>query len=940
MLFKKLLSIGLTAVLSVAYLPTVDQPTQIKTANDLIAHAVDLDENVENENTKTYTCQGCGKQLTEDEVCITQLGMTLCSSCRVKGMGGTLPPSAHYKQNAYFTDTVKAIDNNSITFTQNGKYYFSYAFEELEDIKKGDIIEINFDYEFNAFKKIYQINSVVSQNSTPTLPVTSTTTKLPDGSTTTTTTKSNVVINDPNNQRRGVAGAFDHADDKYLYFVNNEGYEYDPEIASFVKSLVKGNIINVTLSDDNIVINIEIISSGTTTTLYNYTTTTTTTASYWEEYHINITSKPTKTTYAIGEELDFTGGLAYGYYENSDGMHADVFSQPFTSSFYTIDDSGFDNTKPGTYKIYIKYGTAYDSYPVTVYDTNITTTTTTTVETTTVITTHSEDYPVVIKGTFDHIDGKKLYLNNSGNSKYTLERDDDVNKFSNLKKGDEITIKGVFTYITGNYFRKVNEVIIEPTTTPTTTTPITTTTYTISTTSRAPEIWYYGTGVDHFEKVVTYPTKTVYSQDEELDFDGLVIKAFHSANRYSSWGQHIEFRTDYVWNVYNIDSEYITIRSLDGETSIKGNDLSKLEGGKAYIVKIRENGYTFKCNTDSGTKTVYDGGFSFKIYVNETNSSDKFIQLDNAKVESFSYGLDAKGFKIKGMDAMSIDMDAITTVPYSFEEDIRKGDIISGAIYVDTTRNYVYFGDVKINKYGGKGGDANGDSSMDMADVVLIMQSLANPNKYGLNGSDPHHITKRGSALSDMDNNGITPNDALKIQRILLGLDPMPVSENNDDEQPDITTATTIPTTTTTTTTTTETTTTVITTTDGPITHPTYVFKEVVSYPTKTVYKQGEKFDLDGLKFIGTAKKGNDELTYTGKSGIPACYETTPTQITFTDENGNVYSLGEKKIKSFDAFKTIPSGKYTVHITGDAGSYYSYNLCHDLDITYNITITP
>ena len=931
MLFKKLLSIGLTAVLSVAYLPTVDQPTQIKTANDLIAHAVDLNENIENENKKTYTCQGCGKQLTEDEVCFTQLGMTLCSSCRVKGMGGTLPPSAHYKQNAYFTDTVKAIDNNSITFTQNGKYYFSSSFNELKDVKKGDNIEINFDYEFNAFKKIYQINSVVQKDTTPTQPVVSTSTTLPDGSTTTTTTKSNVVINDPDNQRRGVAGAFDHADDKYLYFVNNEGYEYDPEITSFVKSLVKGNIINITLSDDNIVVNIDILSSGTTTTLYNYTTitTTTTTASYWEEYHINITSKPTKTTYAIGEELDFTGGLAYGYYENSDGMHADVFSQPFTSSFYTIDDSGFDNTKPGTYKIYIKYGTAYDSYPVTVYDPNITTstTTTTTVETTTVKTTHSEDYPVVIKGTFDHIDGNRLYLNNSGNSKYTLERDDDVNKFSNLKKGDEITIKGVFTYITGNYFRKVNEVIIEPTTT----TPITTTTYTISTTSRAPEIWYYGTGYDYFDEVATYPTKTVYSQDETLDFAGLVINVNHIANRYSSWGQHIELRTDYSCYIYNIDPEYITIRSLDGETSINGNDLSKLEGGKAYIVDIGKDGYF---NYNSGSKTIYRGSFSFKIYVSKANSSDKFIQLDNAKVESFSYGLDAKGFKIKGMDAMSIDMDAITTVPYSFEEDIRKGDIISGAIYVDTSRNYVYFGDVRINKYGGKGGDANGDSSMDMADVVLIMQSLANPNKYGLNGSDPHHITKRGSALSDMDNNGITPNDALKIQRMLLGLDPKPISD--EDEQP--VTTTTMPITTTTTTT--ETTTTVITTTDGPITHPTYVFKEVVSYPTKTVYKQGEKFDLDGLKFIGTAKKGNDELTYTDKSGIPACYETTPTQITFTDENGNVYSLGEKKIKSFDAFKTIPSGKYTVHITGDAGSYYSYNLCHDLDITYNITITP
>ena len=41
-------------------------------------------------------------------------------------------------------------------------------------------------------------------------------------------------------------------------------------------------------------------------------------------------------------------------------------------------------------------------------------------------------------------------------------------------------------------------------------------------------------------------------------------------------------------------------------------------------------------------------------------------------------------------------------------------------------------------------GDANDDGSVDMSDVVLIMQSLANPNKYGLNGSDKNHITSNG----------------------------------------------------------------------------------------------------------------------------------------------------------------------------------------------------
>ena len=59
-------------------------------------------------------------------------------------------------------------------------------------------------------------------------------------------------------------------------------------------------------------------------------------------------------------------------------------------------------------------------------------------------------------------------------------------------------------------------------------------------------------------------------------------------------------------------------------------------------------------------------------------------------------------------------------------------------------------------------GDSNCDEEMDMADVVFIMQSLANPNKY--------QITKQGSFNADLDGNGLTVGDAQTIQEILLGL--------------------------------------------------------------------------------------------------------------------------------------------------------------------------
>ena len=68
-------------------------------------------------------------------------------------------------------------------------------------------------------------------------------------------------------------------------------------------------------------------------------------------------------------------------------------------------------------------------------------------------------------------------------------------------------------------------------------------------------------------------------------------------------------------------------------------------------------------------------------------------------------------------------------------------------------------------------GDANNDGGVDMADVVLIMQSLANPNKYGLTGTDKNHITSQGlSNASVVKNNGsVTTEDALQIQLFLLG---------------------------------------------------------------------------------------------------------------------------------------------------------------------------
>ena len=68
-------------------------------------------------------------------------------------------------------------------------------------------------------------------------------------------------------------------------------------------------------------------------------------------------------------------------------------------------------------------------------------------------------------------------------------------------------------------------------------------------------------------------------------------------------------------------------------------------------------------------------------------------------------------------------------------------------------------------------GDANGDNSIDMSDVVIVMQAYLNPKKYGVNGTSPDRITPEGEIAGDVDGNKrLSANDALLIQKFALKL--------------------------------------------------------------------------------------------------------------------------------------------------------------------------
>ncbi len=577
-------------------------------------------------------------------------------------------------------------------------------------------------------------------------------------------------------------------------------------------------------------------------------------------YILNVTSYPSKTRYTIGEELDLSGGYAYGIVTSSTLM-GDTFTQPFDSKYFTIDSSEFDNTKPGTYNIYIMYGEGsaadWDSYQVTVCDAEATEVTTETTTTTTPLssvtvevsttTTTAEEPEIWRWGTgVDHFDSvetlptKTVYTegeefdfsglvikahhsamkySNKGNAKnvitnYVWEpvkidpkyitvisesgKTYSISDFSKLKGGSYIISIGsgkVITlnvkddeyektlYDTNDFSFKVyvsakdsrdaetTEVTTETTTTTTPLSSVTTEVPTTTTTAEEPEIWRWGTGVDHFDSIETLPTKIVYTEGEEFDFSGLVIKAHHSAMKYSNKGNAKNVITNYVWEPVKIDPKYITVISESGET-YNISDFSKLKGGESYIISIG-SGKTIALNVkdDEYEKTLYDtNDFSYKVYISAKDSDNKFIEIKDEVAESFSYGSGNNGFKLRNRKGFSVDMDSISAkVGYDFDYHILKDDIVSGVLLVNTKTNYLVAGDLRIVKYSGKKGDANCDGSIDLADAILIMQALANPDKYSLDGTEQHHLTTRGHLFADIDGNGMTADDALEIQLFLLG---------------------------------------------------------------------------------------------------------------------------------------------------------------------------
>jgi hypothetical protein len=165
-----------------------------------------------------------------------------------------------------------------------------------------------------------------------------------------------------------------------------------------------------------------------------------------------------------------------------------------------------------------------------------------------------------------------------------------------------------------------------------------------------------------------------------------------------------------------------------------------------------------------------------RIMITSTDDSERYDVIRNARIEEYS----RDKLKIEGMDAYSLNDDSFgffyngRAFEGQGETVLKTGNVVSGVIRHGTTKERMlsWAGLVLDEPAADKiiYGDANCDGAVDMSDVVLIMQSLANPNKFGLEGTDSKHLTEKGADNADVDTSskGVTANDALRIQEYLL----------------------------------------------------------------------------------------------------------------------------------------------------------------------------
>ena len=281
-------------------------------------------------------------------------------------------------------------------------------------------------------------------------------------------------------------------------------------------------------------------------------------------------------------------------------------------------------------------------------------------------------------------------------------------------------------------------------------------------------------------------TTTTVSQTEELSFGspsirieldingGISLQGYNDSKFYEPGESPVKYTIDdeSIAKITKVQGYLVNVMGVStGETTLHAQTPDGRTASVKLIVPDRLINTTTTAHVINTTATTTQTVTSSVIYdfmptveidkspmvVGETREG-RFYNPETKKNENGSVYSASDAISIdytKGSDTFKITALKAGEASISFNA---KGCAFSGYVSLKVI-------DDKIK------GDANGDGTVDMSDVVLIMQALANPNKYGENGTAEVHLTAQGKANADMDGNGLTVGDAQKIQMKLLGFE-------------------------------------------------------------------------------------------------------------------------------------------------------------------------
>lgn len=236
---------------------------------------------------------------------------------------------------------------------------------------------------------------------------------------------------------------------------------------------------------------------------------------------------------------------------------------------------------------------------------------------------------------------------------------------------------------------------------------------------------------------------STYDMDVEQMIEMMGAINIANDNKFTCKGLYQNDITEDIKSFANGDNHYIPEDEIMYVTPMTVYCVRDTNGEKAYAVKFRQSDNLY-------LYTLAEQGTSEMFWISD---SEPDINVDDLLSND--------------EELPDIGSPVVTTNDLVR---IENGTIATTAIVVtteNTTPIVTYPVSSSIN------GDANCDNELSMADAVLIMQSIANPAKFGIEGTDEHHITENGKKNADIvgKNDGVTNADALAVQKMLLNLD-------------------------------------------------------------------------------------------------------------------------------------------------------------------------